>query len=272
MLIYLIISVIAAFTAAGCNSAPNAVAEKTWLEVHGGEIVSYPYTKAQIEAEVEARWREYGYSTKPSKYIAISFDDGPCGASANGGTMAMLARLEELNVKATFFVIGQNVNSNMDAAKAIFNAGHELGNHSNGYASLGGADKKDIAASLNAASAVIKEITGNYPCFFRAPNLNHGLDLSEVCEEMGMPLIDGTAHNDWPGAAAAIKTSVLNNPQDGDIIILHENNTSHGNTMSVLPDIIGVLREKGFWILTVGQLAAVKEKTLEAGVRYGSIR
>ena len=261
--------------AAGCTGEPAAREKKTWLLEHGGEIVKYAYTKAEIEAEVDAKWQEYGYSAKPGKYIAISFDDGPCGPSADGGTAAMLAKLEELNVKATFFVIGQNVRNNRAAASAIFNGGHELGNHSDGYSSLGNADKKEIAASIDSASAVIREITGKYPAFFRAPNLSHGVDLSQVCLERGMPLIDGNVHNDWDGTKhtpASIKNSVLSNPQDGGIILLHDNNTSKGDTMAALPEIIGGLREKGFWILTIGQLAAVKEKTLEAGTRYSSIK
>jgi len=86
-----------------------------------------------------------------------------------------------------------------------------------------------------------------------------------------MSLIDGSAHNDWPGNSAAILQSVLNNPRDGEIIVLHENNTSKGNTLSVLPQIVRGLREKGFWILSVGRLAAVREKTLEAGERYGAV-
>jgi peptidoglycan/xylan/chitin deacetylase (PgdA/CDA1 family) len=260
---------------AGCASESVSKENKSWLAEHGDEIMKYDYTKAEIEAEVEAHWREYGYSAKPDKYIAISFDDGPCGSSANGGTAALLARLEELHVKATFFVIGQNVRNNRAAASAIYNGGHELGNHSDGYSSLGSASETAIAASLDAASQTIKEITGKYPALFRAPNLSHGDDLSRVCLEKGMPLIDGNVHNDWDGTGhtpASVRNSVLANPQDGGIIILHENNTSKGDTMAALPEIIGGLREKGFWILTVGQLAAVKEKTLEAGTRYGSIK
>jgi peptidoglycan/xylan/chitin deacetylase (PgdA/CDA1 family) len=238
---------------------------------NGGDIVN-TYTKAEIEAEVEAHWQEYGYTVKPTKYIAISFDDGPCPASDSGGTAALLTKLEELKVKAAFFVIGSNIRNNKSAARAIFEAGHELGNHSDGYNSLGGTTAIDtITKSLNAASLAIKETTGKNPVLFRAPNLNHGNNLFKVCEEMGMALIDGSAHNDWPGNSEAIKNSVLSNPQDGGIIILHDNNTSQGNTMSVLPEIIGGLRQKGFWILTVSQLAAVKEKSLEAGERYSSI-
>ena len=259
----------------GCASESVSKEKKSWLAEHEGEIMKYDYTKAGIEAEVDAKWREYGYSAKPDKYIAISFDDGPCGTSANGGTAALLAKLEELHVKATFFVIGQNVRNNRAAASAIYNGGHELGNHSDGYSSLGSASESAIAASIDAASQTIKEITGKYPALFRAPNLSHGADLSRVCLEKGMPLIDGNVHNDWDGTGhtpASVRNSVLANPQDGGIIILHENNTSKGDTMAALPEIIGGLREKGFWILTVGQLAAVKGKTLEAGTRYGSIK
>ena len=238
---------------------------------NGEETMHNTGTKADIEAEIEAHWKEYGYKVKPGKYIAISFDDGPCSASNYGGTAAMLAKLDELKVKATFFVIGSNVRANKSVAKAIFDAGHELGNHSDGYVSLGVETVSAITASLNAASLAIKEITGKDPVLFRAPNLNHGGNLSQVCKELGMALIDGNTHNDWPGSASSIKNSVLSAPTNGGIILLHDNNTSQGNTMSVLPEIINGLREKGFWILTVSQLAAMKEKTLEAGKRYSSI-
>ncbi len=247
---------------------------EAWLNEHGGEIVDYAYSKADIEAEIEAKWKSYGYKEKPTKYIAISFDDGPCSPSNYGGTAAILAKLDELKVKATFFVIGQNVRANKAAAQAIFNGGHELGSHSDSYNSLGSLSVSEIAASLDAAGLAIKEITGKYPCLFRAPNLNHGENLSKVCRERKMALIDGNVHNDWDGTGHtpnSIKNSVLANPQDGGIILLHDNNTSKGDTLSVLPYIIGGLREKGFWIMPVGQLAAIKGQVLEAGKRYNSV-
>jgi len=245
-----------------------------WLNEHGGEIVDYSYSKADIEAEIEANWKSYGYKEKPTKYIAISFDDGPCSPSNYGGTAAMLAKLDELKIKATFFVIGQNVRANRSAAKAIFDGGHELGNHSDGYNSLGSLSTGEIAESIDAAGQAIKEITGKYPCFFRAPNLNHGENLSKVCKERKMALIDGNVHNDWDGTGhtpMSIKNSILANPRDGGIILLHDNNTSKGDTLNALPYIIAGLREKGFWITSVGRLAALKETPLEAGKRYNSV-
>ena len=227
-------------------------------------------TKAEIEKYINDNWHEYGYSAKPTKYIALSFDDGPCAPSESGGTAALLTTLETAKVKATFFVIGSNVRNNKAAAQAIFNAGHELANHSDGYGSLGSATIPTITASLNAASKAIKEITGSNPRLFRAPNLDHGTNLDQACKDLGMALINGSVHNDWPGSSAAIKTSVLANPQNGSIIILHENNTSQGNTMAVLPEIIEELRNRGFWIMTVSQLAIVRERSLTAGTRYNS--
>jgi len=255
---------------AGCVS-DNGTHKPNNGNKNGDEIMFDTGIKAEIEADIEAHWKEYGYKEKPKKFVAISFDDGPCPASSYGGTAAMLAKLDELKVKATFFVIGGNVRANKSVAKAIFDAGHELGNHSDGYASLGGEELSAIKTNLKAASLAIKDITGKDPVLFRAPNLNHGGNLSQVCKEMGMALIDGNVHNDWPGDAASIKNSVLSSPYNGGIILLHDNNTSQGNTMSVLPEIIRGLRDKGFWILTVGQLAAVKEASLEAGKRYNSI-
>ncbi|MCL2237674.1 MAG: polysaccharide deacetylase family protein, partial [Treponema sp.] len=155
-------------------------------------------SKAEIESYIDANWQDYGYSEKPVKYIALSFDDGPCAPSAYGGTVALLTMLETLKVKTTFFVIGSNVRNNKAAARAIFAAGHELGNHSDSYNSLGSSQINEITSSLNAASFAIKEITGSNPRLFRAPNLNHGANLSRVCKNLNMILIDGSAHNDWP--------------------------------------------------------------------------
>jgi peptidoglycan/xylan/chitin deacetylase (PgdA/CDA1 family) len=265
--------IFAAVLLAGCSSDDNIPGNQ-----NGGNEENY-ITKEQIEAEVEAKWQEYGYSEKPEKYIALSFDDGPCSAGNFGGTAAMLEMLEELHVKATFFVIGGNVRNNKSAAQAIFDAGHELANHSDGYSGLGGAAAEDIITSLKATSDAIKEITGEDPALFRAPNVAYGTNLTNVCKELDLPIIGVSVwSNDYNSSVtkAQIITNVVDNPflnrGDGGIINCHESNTSGGRTMAALPDMIAGLRAKGFWILTVSQLATVKEITLESGKLYDSIR
>jgi chitin deacetylase len=202
------------------------------------------------------------------KYLALTFDDGPCDVSDHGGTQALLAALENQKVKATFFVIGQNVRKYKSETAAIFKAGHELANHSDDHGFLGDKDEADVARNIDAASGAIAEVTGSYPNLFRPPYMNYGLSISRVCKKNGLAMIDGIPHNDWPGNSDMILKSVLSNPRDGGIIVLHENGTSRGNVVAVLPQIVSGLREMGFSILTVGELAKVKGVTLAAGERY----
>jgi peptidoglycan/xylan/chitin deacetylase (PgdA/CDA1 family) len=243
--------------ATACNSDPTDKEDMTEME--------------QIQKEIDEQWQTLGYAAKPTKYIALSFDDGPAGPK----TQDLLNILQEKRVKATFFLIGQNIRNQKQYAQAIFNGGHELANHSDGYASLGGTTSEEtIKPSLEKASAAIKDITGRDPLYFRAPNVNYGANLTKVCTELGLAIIGVSLwSNDWQSGITSeqITKNVLGNPKDGDIINCHEPNTAP-NTLAALPAIIDGLRDKGFWIMTLGQLAIMKGKTLEAGKQYDSIR
>src|SRR5262245_16641673 len=59
------------------------------------------------------------------KVVALTFDDGP----TPGATEEVLSILNEAGVKATFFVIGSELEQNLEEGRKIVAAGHELGNH-----------------------------------------------------------------------------------------------------------------------------------------------
>jgi peptidoglycan/xylan/chitin deacetylase (PgdA/CDA1 family) len=233
---------------------------------NNSNIIDTLDSKENILQTIEDNWETLGYAEKPTKYIAISFDDGPNSAV----TQNLLNVLAEKKVKATFFLIGQNIRSNRALAKAIFDAGHELANHSDGWDSLGSSAVETIRRSLTATSAAIEDITGTEPVLFRAPNVNYGANLSGVCTELGLAIIGVSLwSNDWQGIATnQIISNVINNPQDGDIINCHE----LANTVTAVPDIVDGLRGKGFWIMTVGELAIIKDKSLAAGIQYDRIK
>jgi peptidoglycan/xylan/chitin deacetylase (PgdA/CDA1 family) len=87
---------------------------------------------------------------------------------------------------------------------------------------------------------------------------------------MGLAIIGVNVwSNDWQGTVDTpeIITNVVNNAGDGGIINCHE----LAKTVDAIPDMIDGLRERGFWIMTVSELAIIKEKTLQAGTRYDSL-
>ena len=208
------------------------------------------------------------------KYIALSFDDGPAEK-----TGPLLDVLREHRVKATFFLIGQNIRSRPEEARRIFAEGHEIGNHSGGYAGLGvngKADENAIRQSLSAASAAIKEITGTNPVCFRAPNLDYSDTLTAVVREMGMALIGSDViGRDWEEhiTTGQIIDNILHSAKDGGIILLHErHNGDLERTIRAVPVIVRELRAQGYELVSVSELAAQKGAVLEAGKRYDVVR
>ncbi|MDR3284395.1 MAG: polysaccharide deacetylase family protein [Treponema sp.] len=208
----------------------------------------------------------------PDKVIAFTIDDGP-----STKTDRLLEVLEEQHIKATCFLIGRNIRQYPAAAVRIFEAGHEIGNHSDSWEGLGGKDEKAISASLEAASAEIVNITGSSPVYFRAPNLDYGPGvLASVAGDMGMSLT-GTdvIAMDWEAAITTdgIIDNVINSAKDGGIILIHERHEGDlERTIRAIPVIADKLRQAGYEIVTVTELAAKKDVVLEPGVTYTVIR
>jgi peptidoglycan/xylan/chitin deacetylase (PgdA/CDA1 family) len=227
-----------------------------------------------IAAGCASRDAQVAHPLLEKKYIAVSFDDGP-----GEKTGRLLDVLREHNVKATFFLIGQNIRSRPQEARQIFAQGHEIGSHSDGYAGLGvngKADENAIRQSLSAASAAIKEITGTNPACFRAPNLDYSDTLTAVVQEMGMALIGSDViGRDWEEhiTTEQIIDNILDSAKDGGIILLHErHNGDLERTIRAVPVIVRELRAQGYELVSVSELAAQKGAVLEAGKRYDAVR
>jgi peptidoglycan/xylan/chitin deacetylase (PgdA/CDA1 family) len=208
------------------------------------------------------------------KLIALTFDDGP-----SVKTEKLLQVLRDAKVKATFFLIGENIKTYADKAALIAADGHEIENHSADYAGLGtdgGADEATIRAKLSSTSAAIAGITGKNPDYFRAPNLDYSDTLIAVAGELGMPLIGTDVIGfDWTETVTTerIITTIMRAAHDGGIILLHERHDGDlERTIRAVPTIVKQLREQGYEILTVSELAARKGAALQAGVKYDVIK
>jgi peptidoglycan/xylan/chitin deacetylase (PgdA/CDA1 family) len=190
--------------------------------------------------------------------VALTFDDGP----NEPYTGRILDILEARRVKATFFLVGENVRRFPGTVRREAALGMELGNHTMHHANLVGRSGGAIFREMEEAQEAIEQTCGVEPLWFRPP---HGfrdprlfrqaarLDLA-VAEWSVMP-------KDWtqPGMPAIVQR-VLNTVKPGDIILLHDGVNATGGdrseTVEALPYILDGLEARGLKPVTLSELAA----------------
>lgn len=127
--------------------------------IHAQEDVEKVFSKNNIENIHQ------GYNE-----IIFTFDDGP----NPGVTNRILDILKDHNIKATFFVIGQNAKAHPELMKRIVDEGHIVGNHSMTHTPLKNLDPlrwKDKIKSevLDAHKVIVPYLANNRHFYFRAP-------------------------------------------------------------------------------------------------------
>lgn len=105
--------------------------------------------------------------------IALTFDDGPSPVC----TPQLLDGLKKRDVKVTFFVTGQNVESYPDIVKRASDEGHLIGNHTFHHVQLTAANTEEFKAEIVSTNEIIQEVTGKETSFIRPP---YGLSLIHI--------------------------------------------------------------------------------------------
>ena len=191
--------------------------------------------------------------------IALTFDDGP-----GKRTGELLDQLEKYDAKATFFMLGQKVASYPDEIKKMKEIGCELGNHSYDHPNLANLSADGVKKQIGDTHSKIKKIVGEEATVMRPP---YGAISATLRENAGMPLILWNIDTlDWKTRNARITVDmVMKNVDDGDIILMHD---IHTESVDAAIELIPKLLEKGYQLVTVSELAAYKNVTLENGEKY----
>lgn len=176
------------------------------------------------------------------KRIALTFDDAPSERTSDA-VLAVLAVLAEKNVKATFFMIGENMERYPQAAQRIAAAGHEMGNHSYSHRRFLLRSPAFIAREIEDTNALIRTAGYHGPIHFRPP---YGKKL------LGLPWY--LARHQAP-TAEAITAAALAQAHNGAIILLHPFCVEACRAeREALPLIIDGLRAQGYTLTTVSEL------------------
>ena len=198
-----------------------------------------------------------------TKYVALTFDDGPSGRF----TTALLEGLDARDVDATFFLCGYRLETYGDLAQTIRSGGHEIGLHGYSHDPMSEMSVSAITSELQRTRALLP---GN--CLINLMRTPGGQQTDAVCQaaaEAGIAIVHWSLDpKDWATRdASLIEQRVLSQIQDGDIILLHDMTDSSVEAALALVDH---LQSQGYRFLTVSQLAMLRLTHLESGQRYSS--
>lgn len=185
-------------------------------------------------------------TAKERKMVALTFDDGPHPVY----TPMMLDVLKEKNVKATFFLLGEQVEKYPEIVKRMSEEGHLIGNHSYKHERLSKLSDVQACAQVNRTNELIYNITGKYPEYIRPPfgEWKKHLDCSTSMIEIlwDLDTLDWSSQN-----KAKIVNKVVTNVEEDDIILMHD---GYESTVSATKEIIDTLQKEGYEFVTVDEL------------------
>ena len=190
-------------------------------------------------------------------HVALTFDDGPDAQS----TPRFLEQLRQLDVRATFFLLGEMCERYPDVARQLVDEGHEVAVHSwdhrNHLRNLPGRRTRD---QLERTAEIIERQTGVRPQYFRPPyGALTAADLVEA-RKLGLRTVLWTAWGqDWQRDLTPddVLGEVLRGDLDGGTVLLHDSDCtsepgSWRATLGALPALVEQLRERGLEVGTVG--------------------
>ena len=196
-----------------------------------------------------------------SKYVALTFDDGPSGKY----TRALLDGLYDRGVHATFLLCGYRMKDYPDLTRRIYEEGHEIGYHGFTHKSMQSMSRRDIAGELEDSQALLPE--GCQPVFLRPPGGCCSDAVRQVAEVRNLAILSWSVDpRDWATHdTAAVERAVLKNVKDGDIVLLHDMSDS---SVQAALDIVDVLLDQDYEIVTVSRLVLIRGVKLRPGQVY----
>ena len=180
------------------------------------------------------------------KNIALTFDDGPHPVY----TPKLLDGLRERGIKASFFLMGANIQENSELVLEMAADGHLIGNHGYRHEDMTKGQLGSMCGSIGKTSQLIQEITGRKPEYVRPPYGSWNEDLEEAVDLT--PVFWSVDSLDWKYEDAdQIARRVLDQAEDGDIILMHD---IFPASVDAALEIVDTLLDQGYTFVTADEL------------------
>lgn len=207
---------------------------------------------------------ENGYTyDKDKKVIALSFDDGPSSAYNS----LILEELAKNKAHATFFMVGNMMQSCQKCVVDTYKSGNEIGSHTYEHMNIKTNSLDKVNESLNKVNGLYNELTGDNIKYLRPP---YGAYNKANLENATVPFILWDLDTeDWRYRNVDhIVDYILENAHDGGIILMHE---LYQTSYEALKVFLPKLYMMGYNVVSIGELADIKGRSYEVGKAYRSL-
>lgn len=223
--------------------------------------------RAAVTAKDAGAPQALSNTADPSRpMIALTFDDGP----RTSVTGRILDSLQQNGGRATFFMVGTNVDANAGVIRRMTEQGCEVANHTYDHKYLTRIGADGILSQVGSANQKIASVCGVSPVLMRPPGGYVDSASLSVLGSMGMPAIMWSIDTrDWQhrNAQKTIDT-VLSQVKDGDIILMHD---IYEPTAVAAEALIPELTARGYQLVTVSELASFRGG-IQPGHKYSQFR
>lgn len=187
------------------------------------------------------------------KAVAITFDDGPNPIY----TPQVMEIFRKAQGKATFFMIGSQMELHPEVVRAAYAEGHEIGNHSFTHPFMTKLQQIEAKDELVRTEVLIERLTGAKPVVFRPPYFDQNEIVGSISEDMKYHMIGAlnSGTNDWemPGVEHILETT-RSEIKPGSILIFHDGFDDRSQTIGALSILVPELITDGYELVTVSDL------------------
>ena len=178
--------------------------------------------------------------------IALTFDDGPNVRY----TPMLLDGLKKRNIRASFFLIGENIEGNEDILLQMRKDGHLIGNHTWDHVQLDKIPAEKARLEIEKTNNRIYEASGIYPSYVRPP-FGAWIKDMELSVTM-LPVFWDVDTLDWQSKNIdSILSIAQKQVHDGSIILMHD---GYQTSVDAALKIADLFTEKGYVFVTADQL------------------
>lgn len=195
-----------------------------------------------------------------TKYVALTFDDGPKQET----TGQLLEGLKARGAAATFFLVGEWAAVHQDLVRQMRDEGHQIGNHTWSHVRLEGKETEVLLQEIQHTETLLHQILGGSNYWLRPP---YGAIDSALEKEIEVPMVKWSVDSrDWESRKEnVIVEAVLRDVEPNSIILLHD---IYPESVNAALEIVDRLQQDGYWFVTVEELLRLNGIEPKAGVLY----